>query len=267
MLKQKFKKILSLLLLKIRYPNLLIIGGPNWLSIFFARIKPVKGVYSQDGQDTVISGLITKGFLQFDAKIIIDIGANHPIIMSNSHHFESNFGFRVIAIDPLAEMGAEWSLLRPGADFLCCAVGDSSGVAQLDAAIGMGGDSMFSSIKGSSVKHVQNGSKPRQVKVETITNILDRLGIAVVDILSLDIEGYELNALRGIDFSRISFGVILVENNNDETLSGNSDIRRLLARNGYVLMARFWNLDDLFINRSLLTGSDFPVNIFDCQDT
>lgn len=266
MLKKKFKKILSLLLLKIRYPNLVIIGGPSWLSFLFVRIKSLKGIYSQDGQDTVISGLIDQGFLRSNGKLMIDIGANHPINMSNSYHFESNLGFRVIAIDPLAEMGSEWSLLRPGAGFLCCAVGGRSGVAQLDAAIGMGGDTMFSSIKGSSVKHVQNGSKPRQVKVETITNILERLDISVVDILSLDIEGYELNALRGIDFSKISFGAILIENNNDEILSGSSDIRRLLARNGYVLMARFWNLDDLFINRSLLTGAEFPVNIFDCQD-
>ena len=41
--------------------------------------------------------------------------------------------------------------------------------------------------------------------------MLERTGIQHVDVLSLDVEGHEASVLEGVNFSSISFGVILME--------------------------------------------------------
>jgi FkbM family methyltransferase len=55
----------------------------------------------------------------------------------------------------------------------------------------------------------------QKVKARTLTSILDEININYVDFISLDMEGYELEALKGIDFSRITFNYMLVEHNSD----------------------------------------------------
>jgi FkbM family methyltransferase len=51
------------------------------------------------------------------------------------------------------------------------------------------------------------------VKAKTLTSILLENNIKHVDILCLDVEGYELEALKGVDFNLINFKFLLVEVN------------------------------------------------------
>ena len=52
------------------------------------------------------------------------------------------------------------------------------------------------------------------------------------DFFSLDIEGGELAALRGIDFDRIGFGIIIVERNTVDS-EFNKEVKSLLKEKGY----------------------------------
>ena len=56
--------------------------------------------------------------------------------------------------------------------------------------------------------------------------------IIYFDFFSLDIEGGELAALKGIDFDRVGFGIIIVERNTADSES-NREIKRLLEERGY----------------------------------
>ena len=53
-----------------------------------------------------------------------------------------------------------------------------------------------------------------------------------IDYMSLDIEGGELDALRGFPFDRHSVGAMTIEHNDEEPKR--SDIRTFLAARGYV---------------------------------
>lgn len=53
------------------------------------------------------------------------------------------------------------------------------------------------------------------------------------DFAVLDLEGAEFTALLGIDYNRISFGVIIVERNNDANI--NKKVSELLGAHGYIL--------------------------------
>jgi FkbM family methyltransferase len=66
---------------------------------------------------------------------------------------------------------------------------------------------------GARSKIMQNGVK---VQAKTLTEVLSNLDITHVDLFSLDVEGYELEVLDGIDFNTINITYILIEVNTDD---------------------------------------------------
>ena len=84
----------------------------------------------------------------------------------------------------------------------------------------------------SSITRNQHALK-KKISVPTITlsNVLRTFNIKKVDFLSLDVEGYELNVLKGLDFDEFDVKYILVEVNfNDYDLE---DMDELLGKHGY----------------------------------
>jgi hypothetical protein len=49
------------------------------------------------------------------------------------------------------------------------------------------------------------------VKGDSLSRLLDSHGVPSIELLSLDVEGAELDVLRGIDFSRHAPALILIE--------------------------------------------------------
>tara|TARA_Y100000385_G_scaffold154814_1_gene160539 strand:+ start:24259 stop:24834 length:576 start_codon:yes stop_codon:yes gene_type:complete len=64
-----------------------------------------------------------------------------------------------------------------------------------------------------SVRDLDKNEYPNKIRVKaaTLTDILTNLKIDKVDAFYLDVEGYELEVLKGIDFSKISVDKIEVE--------------------------------------------------------
>jgi FkbM family methyltransferase len=92
-----------------------------------------------------------------------------------------------------------------------------------------------------------DAKKAETVELTTVTlgDILQRAQApAYVHYMSLDIEGAELEALRGIPFDRYSFGAMTIEHNFEE--SKRSQIEALLREKGYQ-RARWWHQDDFYI--------------------
>ena len=50
-----------------------------------------------------------------------------------------------------------------------------------------------------------------QVPARTLTSILDEYEVTTIDFLSLDVEGYEINVLKGIDFEKHRPNLMLIE--------------------------------------------------------
>lgn len=101
------------------------------------------------------------------------------------------------------------------------------------------------------------------VPTSTLSRVLDITRVAHPDILSLDVEGYELQALKGIDFSRHAPSVLIIEVRRSDTW----DILELLAYNNYACvenLSRFadsdsgaWTQDHedyLFVRRDVLAA-------------
>ena len=70
------------------------------------------------------------------------------------------------------------------------------------------------------IEHVRRGVEVQKevrdtyeitVPARTLTSILDEVGVQEIDLLSLDVEGYELRALQGLDLNRYRPRYMLIE--------------------------------------------------------
>jgi FkbM family methyltransferase len=248
----KLAKLVQFLGNRSAYPDVLYFDAPSQLRILGAKCRSLsKGYYSQQGQDSLVFNYFFRYINSKDfPRLFVDIGCNDPVIHSNSYFFESNQHFKVLAIDALPEIKAAWTRLRPAADFVSCAVGATEGEIRFDVVKGDNVDSMYSSVSGMSAKSGIREIESRTVKVRRLTDILAERQIEFAGIVSMDIEGYELPALQGLDFTRFKAYIFIIENNGNDLLGDNS-IRDLMISKGYLYFARIWCLDDIFVHPDL----------------
>lgn len=158
--------------------------------------------------------------------VFIEAGANDGLTQSNTAYLERYRGWRGLLVEPIPELAARCRRNRPRSIVEQCALvplGREGGVADMTYCNLM---SIVSGARGSSDadrEHVQRGQKflaesdvVRSVQVPTacLDTLLARHGIAQVDLLSLDVEGFEPQALAGLDLDRIAPTWILVEAND-----------------------------------------------------
>lgn len=228
---------------RVRYPD-----------VRFVRPKKHLGIlYSQDGQDLFLLTLLLPLLDRTGSTTtLLDVGANHPIKFSNSLFFERHFNCRTIAIDPLHEHAAAWLAERPTAEFINVAVGAADGPVALGVP-GCGEDDMFASVAADAKGQgkISAALQPRQVEMVRLSGLLAKRGVKEVLFASIDVEGHELEVLKGIDFDAVKFHALVIENNANGYL-GDDAIRLLMKSKGYLYYARIGWLDDVFIHPSCL---------------
>ena len=119
----------------------------------------------------------------------------------------------------------------------------------------------LSGVEGVNIDEIKGYLKKGNVKVvnETIvqqrklSDVLSENSITEVDFVSLDVEGYELPVLQGIDFDKVTIKCFIIENeDNDEMIF---KIRKYLVDRGYFLLARLTR-DDVFVHKNYFYYDD-----------
>lgn len=91
-------------------------------------------------------------------------------------------------------------------------------------------------------EHITN--RIMNVRVRPLDDILDDAKVSNIDLMVIDVEGYELNVLRGFDIERFKPSVIIIEiadlhpsfQDNAECMGKFKEIRNYLTDAGYTLM-------------------------------
>lgn len=169
--------------------------------------------------------------------VFVDVGCAWPIRANNTYYLEHHLGWTGVGIDALEEYAAEWQEKRPGAQFLNYLVTDqSSDAAEFYRSQNLGLSS--ASKKRADGRHFGGSLEVEKIEVPaaTLNEILEEAGITRIDLLSMDIEGHEIAALRGLDLKRFQPELIVSEGIRPE-------VEALLASNGYERIERYVPFD------------------------
>jgi FkbM family methyltransferase len=208
----------------------------------FADIFDQKRLYSYGMEE-----LIIRDFFQ-DSKglFFVDVGCAWPVRASNTYFLEKHLGWSGIGIDALSDYAAEWKEKRPRSKFFSYLVSTTSGD---NATFYKSEDPGISSVHPHSADGTSFGPffgrtmQTKKIHVPTISlnDLFDREGISAINLLSIDVEGHEMEVLAGFDLNRFSPDLIVIETWDKEP------VLQHLGRYGYHPIKRYDALDKVNI--------------------
>jgi FkbM family methyltransferase len=153
---------------------------------------------------------------------MVEVGAARPDFLSIGSYFRKQ-GWRVISIEPnpvFAKMHRDL-----GHEIYQCACGernddqiDFTVVDHRDSSY-EGGPVSFESWSSIAVKPNYKAMMPPQVGVQiikvqlrTLDSVLEEAGVDKIDMIAVDVEGWELEVMRGLDLARFNPVVVVLEN-------------------------------------------------------
>jgi len=220
--------------------------------------------YAQNGEDIVLARALKpwekKGFW-------VDCGAGHPKYDSVTKLF-SQFGWTGINIEPLGE---EFKLLiqdRPNDHNVQCLLGSQSGVGSIFAGPteNRGSSTTDPLLVERYAKEFGQTFHESQVAIRTLTDILREKQVPTIDFLKIDVEGAELEVLRGVDLTEFNPRILVIEATKPNSAEvAFSDWEDRVLSGGYVC-ALFDGLNRFYVKEAdseLVNALKAPANVLD----
>ena len=181
--------------------------------------------YAEFDTDKIIR---EKYFPNYDYKgLIIEVGGATPEFLSMSKHFKDN-GWRTIIIEPNPTFAQQHIEIGNEVYQFACSYEDKDGEftiveQQVSAYGGIVTDHSFSSIevkdsylRKTNFNLTNSNSKKINVKIKKLDTILNEINISKIDILYIDVEGWEIEVMKGLNTENIDCKLIVVENFLDD---------------------------------------------------
>ena len=223
-----------------------------------AHLRRRAGIYfrkswSQCGEDLILRYLFD--LLRIARPSYIDIGAHHPRYYNNTYLFYRQ-GARGVNIEPDTSLYA--TLRRGRRHDINLNIGIGPHAAELDFFV-MSQRALntfsVSEARNCVARYGLSIVEARRVKVQTFAQAVDGHMGRTPDLVSLDVEGLDLDILRSIDFSRHRPHVFCVETISYAAGDGSgvkiAEIPALMQQNGYRLYA------DTYINSIYVAESSW----------
>jgi FkbM family methyltransferase len=184
--------------------------------------SPVES-FSQFGEDS----LILKFFEGKTDGFFVEVGANDPEAISQTLLLERK-GWRGILVEPNSKYRDRLRSLRPQSQVFQVACGSPEQCGKALLLLNDAGSRLAPPSEGLPVAGYE------EVQVMTLDEILKQAGNPRMDFLSIDVEGFELEVLRGFDLERHQPRLLLIEDNFLNRLK----VHRHMKRRGYRLVKR-----------------------------
>jgi FkbM family methyltransferase len=209
--------------------------------------------YSQFGEDRVLAGL----FAGKNTGSCVEVGANNGVDGSATLYFEER-GWACVLVEPVPSLCGELRRRRTGSVFECAA-SSSEGVVTFQVAEGGGLAHAVSAIGGPEQadyirKTHGHATHPVEVRTRRLDDILEEAALGEIDFLTLDVEGHELEALKGFSLERWKPKVVIIE---DNTAWGDQPVIAWMRARGYERFKRT-GVNDWYARRGQFPGSYVP---------
>ena len=152
-------------------------------------------------------------YVNYNKGFFVEAGANDGISQSNTYYFEKVRGWRGILVEGIPSLYERCKKNREKSIVFNCALVSDSYHGQF---ITMHYANLMSVVQGArasfegdneyiktalEIQKLEN-TYSAKVPVRTLTSIFDQCGVGKIDLFSLDVEGYELDVLKGLAFNR-----------------------------------------------------------------
>ncbi|RDH91986.1 MAG: FkbM family methyltransferase [endosymbiont of Seepiophila jonesi] len=193
-------------------------------------------------------------YLDYDEGFFVELGANDGVTQSNTLYFEKTRKWRGILVEPILHNFLKCKSNRSPDNSIVCAACVSFGYeeqyVELNYSNLMTTSIVLESDVGDPVAHAESGkvfleSDEDVVEImavaKTLNSILDNEHApTVIDLLSLDVEGAEIEVLKGVDHNKYRFKYLLIESRNLKKID------RYLGSQGYEIVKKLSQHDYLF---------------------
>lgn len=166
-------------------------------------------MYSQFGQDYYV---YSRHFSKLKREgIYLDVATNDPVSISNTFFMDRCLQWKGVCVEANPAYFEKIHRLRSCHIVPTCVGRKDGEVVEVGLQGGAGG------ILGKTFKHTDKWARehvrvPTLVeRCTTVQQVLDRGNVGTVDYLSLDVEGHELEVLKGVDWSRTRINVMTIE--------------------------------------------------------
>lgn len=161
-------------------------------------------------------------YLNYRNGFFIEVGGNDGFSQSNTYYLEKLRGWQGILVEGIPELYQQCVLERSNSKvFNYALVADDF----QESYVTMRYAHLMSLVKGAlkseeaEQSHIDRGSKIEkntisyeiEVPARTLTSILDECQVTEIDFLSLDVEGFELNVLKGLNLNKYRPKYMLIE--------------------------------------------------------
>lgn len=162
-------------------------------------------------------------YLDFDNGVFLEAGANNGIKQSNTYYLEAVRSWRGILVEPVPHLYNECVRNRKNTAkvFNAALVSDQypDSTVQLTYADLMTMVSADSGNKNFDVEHIEKGKDLQRIsqtydfeaQAMTLNQVIRDSGFKEIDFMSLDLEGYECEALKGLDLLKYGPRYIMLE--------------------------------------------------------
>jgi FkbM family methyltransferase len=221
--------------------------------------------YSQNGEDFLLCNLLEYK----DRGFYVDVGAFDGVHLSNTYSFEQQ-GWPGICVEPNPRYFQLCKRSRPLAlclNFACVADEDVKTVEFYEEELGLLSgvyadreDDVRARYQGRGLAF--EGFSTRTVPAATLNSVLSKNlpHGTEIDFISIDVEGTELEVLRGVDLSRFRPRVLLIEANSAEA---EKCLGTHLMKFGYIQARRL--IENVFFARDCSDVATIRTIPIDCR--